>query len=482
MRAGTRGGRSWSLRWRLAVTYAGIALLTALVLGGVLVAMLDLHFSRADEDRLRGVANSAAQDVRATHDLALEQVLRLSAYGRNARVQAFDSSHRLVADSGSPQTIAGSSFATTSTSGQGAAPTGPGAPAAPKADEVRSDKVYERPALPGSPDGVAFIRVSEGPSSGGSIMRSVVVAWAVAAVAAVLAAALTGYIISSRITRPLVKLAHASDRMAAGDLATRADLAGGAEVGQLAHSFNQMAARVEATVMALQRFVSDAAHQLGTPLTALRTDLEMLRDGPVSDADRRLLDRALSQEQRLEDLGSGLLQLSRLESANERRPDRAVDLGRLLRTAADAFASRAEQAGLQLELVVPQTELVASADLDRLRAAVENPLDNALKFTPVGGTVQIGAQADGRQALIWVADDGPGIPVAERDRVFERFYRAREMAAHPGSGLGLAIARAAAEACGGSVRVADADHGTRIEVRVPLSSTDASARLRDGSR
>jgi two-component system, OmpR family, sensor histidine kinase TctE len=242
-----------------------------------------------------------------------------------------------------------------------------------------------------------------------------------------------------------------------------------------------MADRVEATVTALQRFVSDAAHQLGTPLTALRTDLEMLRDGPVSDEDRRLLDRALAQEQRLEDLGSGLLQLSRLEVANERLPDRAGDLGRLVRMVADAFASRAEQADLQLELVVPQTQLVAAADLDRLRAAVENPLDNALKFTPAGGTVQIGAQADGRQALIWIADDGPGIPVADRDRVFERFYRVRESAVHPGSGLGLAIARAAAEACGGSVRVADADRGTRIEVRVPLASGDASASLRHRS-
>ena len=204
--------------------------------------------------------------------------------------------------------------------------------------------------------------------------------------------------------------------------------------------------------------------------THLRTDLEMLSDGPVSDGDRRLLDRALTQEQRLEDLGSGLLQLSRLESPDARRADQSIDLVRLLRTAADAFASRADQADLQLELAVPDAELVVRADPDRLRAAFENPLDNALKFTPPGGTVQIGVRAENGQALIWVQDDGPGIPPADRGRVFERFYRARDVADHPGSGLGLAIVRAAAEACGGSARLAPTDVGTRIEVRVPLAA------------
>ena len=481
---GAAGRRPRSLRLRLSLTYAGIALLTALVLGGVLILMLEAHFSRADEDRLRGVATSAVRDIRDTSGLPLEQVLRLTAYGSNTRVQAYDSAHRLIADSGSPEQIVGSALATTPTVAQtpSAGSAAPGAPAPPRRDEVRSGKVYERRALPGSPEGAAYVRVSEGPSSAGDLMRSVLVAWVVAAAAAVIAAALAGYVISSRIARPVVALAEASDRMARGDLGARAELAGGAELGRLARSFNQMAVRVEATVTALQRFVSDAAHQLGTPLTALRTDLEMLRDGPATEADRRLLDRALTQEQRLEDLGSGLLQLSRLESPDASRPTGLVDLVQLLRTSADAFASRAEQAGLELELDIPNAELVVRADPDRLRAAVENPLDNAVKFTPSGGTVQLGARAENGRALIWVQDDGPGIAPADRDRVFERFYRARAMADHPGSGLGLAIVRAAAEACGGSARLAETDAGTRIEVRVPLAATTSSAPFQHAGR
>ncbi len=473
--SGQAGRRPRSLRVRLSFTYAGIALLTALVLGGILILMLEAHFSGADADRLRGVATSAARDVHAASGLPLEQVLRLTAYGSNTRVQAYDSAHRLIADSGSPERIAGSSLATPAAAGQGtaagsAASTGPGAAAAPRGDEVRSDAVYERPALPGSPDGVAFVRVSEGPASGGGIMSSVIVAWAVAAAAAIAAAALTGYWVSSRIARPLVKLAEASDRMAAGDLGARAELAGGAEIGRLAGSFNQMAARVQATITSLQRFVSDAAHQLGTPLTALRTDLEMLQDTARAAEDRRLLDRALTQEQRLEDLGSGLLQLSRLEAPDARRPAEALDLAQLLREAADTFASRAEQAGLELELELPEGELLALADPERLRVAVENPLDNAVKYTPAGGTVQIGARSEGGRALIWVQDDGPGIPLADRDRVFARFYRTPASADTPGSGLGLAIARAAAESCGGSAHLARTDAGTKIEVRVPLAA------------
>ena len=330
-----------------------------------------------------------------------------------------------------------------------------------------------RAALPGSPSNVAFIRVSEGPSSGGSLIGSVIVAWAVAAVTAVIAAALAGSLISSRMARPLAMLAVASDRMAAGDLGTRAEVAGEDEIGRLALSFNDMAAQVEATVTALKRFVSDAAHQLGTPLTALRTDLEMLQDTAADEGDRRRLDRALSQEQRLEELGRGLLQLSRLESPDASRPGRPLDLVGLIETTADAVSSRAEQAGLDLEVAAPDAPVMVVADPEQLRTAAENLLDNAIKFTPPGGHVRCGVCAEDGSALIWVSDDGPGISAADRERVFERFYRAHGTAARPGSGLGLAIVRAAAMASGGSVRMAPSDVGTRIEVRLPLSPLSA---------
>jgi CheY-like chemotaxis protein len=99
----------------------------------------------------------------------------------------------------------------------------------------------------------------------------------------------------------------------------------------------------------------------------------------------------------------------------------------------------------------------------------------AVKFTPAGGRVELGAGATGGQALIWVADDGPGIPPADRARVFERFYRARPTAGAPGSGLGLAIVRATAEQCGGTARLADTVAGTRVELRLPLAPGSGAA-------
>jgi two-component system sensor histidine kinase BaeS len=488
-------GRAGSLRWRLSLTYAGVALLTALVLGGILLVMLQVHFSDREEQHLRAAADQAARDLVSGRDGAqtLDQLVRLSAFGLQTRVQLYDAGGRLIADSGSPGAIKAGTVAAPSggvpaaqagqgaQQGQGAQPDQgaqpqPGQPApqgstrpSGSGAQTRSDKMYERAALSGSPQGVTTIKVSEAPAERASIMVSVIAAWLVAAAAAVLAAALAGYLISRRIARPVVALAEASERMARGDLGTRADVREWGEIGRLARSFNEMATQVEGTVSALQRFVSDAAHQLGTPLTALRADLELAQDAAVSDDERRLVARALTQEQRLEDLGGGLLQLSRLQLSAGASCRQAVDLAPLVAEAADAFASRAEQAEITLEVVVAQPAAVALADPDRLRTALQNLLDNAVKFTPAGGHVEVGVLSERGRALLWVADDGPGIPAADRARVFERFFRAGATSDAPGSGLGLAIVKAAAEACGGTVRLAESAAGTRIELSVPLA-------------
>ncbi|MEI6623720.1 MAG: HAMP domain-containing sensor histidine kinase, partial [Actinomycetes bacterium] len=419
------GHRSLSVRWRLSLTYAGIAALTALLLGGILLGMLSNYFSRVDDDYLRSVATRAAESLVGSDGAPVGEALLQTAYGTNTRVQAFDEAGNLVADSGSPQLIDPNALQFPNTAGKPSAPRSrPSAPGgtSPLSGDVRSDVVYTRTALPGTRGSVASIEVSEAVSSGGSLMRGVVVAVVVAAVSAVVAAALLGYWISSRITRPLMHLAAASDQMAAGNLGVRADIEGHDEIGRLAESFNQMSARVDATVAALRRFASDAAHQLGTPLTALRTDLEVLRETSQSSDDQRLLDRALAQEQRMEVLGRGLLRLSRLESPDADSRVESVDLVGLVSVAADAFASRAEQAGVDFALDLPSAPVVAQVVPERLREAVENLLDNAVKFTPSGGSVQVGVQADSGRALVWVADDGPGIAAVDRERVFERFY------------------------------------------------------------
>ena len=212
----------------------------------------------------------------------------------------------------------------------------------------------------------AYVRLSEGPASGRDALMAAVVAWVLAAALAVGLAALVGWLMARRISRPVVALTEASDRMAAGDLGARAPVAGGDEVGRLAESFNGMAARVEATVTSLRRFVADAAHEIGTPLTALQADLELAERKVGGDDERRLVDRALTQTGRLAVLSDNLLQLSRLE-ADEPAAERYVaDLASVAREVADAVASRAEQAGVELVVDVaggPLTVALAPARL-----------------------------------------------------------------------------------------------------------------------
>ena len=169
----------------------------------------------------------------------------------------------------------------------------------------------------------AYVKLSEGPASGRDALVSAAVAWILAAALAVGLAALAGYLVAARIARPVVALTEASDKMAGGDLGARAPVAGGDEVGRLGESFNGMAARVETTVTSLRRFVADAAHEIGTPLTALQADLEL--------AERKAIERRRAPPRRpgarpdrraSRRLSDNLLQLSRLEAGEPAAPSR----------------------------------------------------------------------------------------------------------------------------------------------------------------
>jgi signal transduction histidine kinase len=228
-----------------------------------------------------------------------------------------------------------------------------------------------------------------------------------------------------------------------------------------------MAERNETTVVSLRRFVADAAHEIGTPLTALEADLELAEKAATTDDERRLVTRALGQARRLESLSQGLLRLSRIE-AGESGELEPVDVAALVREAIDGIASRAEQAELTLEVGAIASTLPVMAEHAKLQVVFENLLDNAVKFTPAGGTISVSAVAEGSDAVVTIADTGVGIPIAEQEVVFSRFHRARNVAAYPGNGLGLAIVSATVERFGGLVGFESSEAGTRFEVRLPI--------------
>jgi len=462
--------RTRSLRLRLALTYAGMALLTAVILGGILLAVLGNHYTRAEDDYLQ-----ASAQLIVANPPPLATVDELTAWAQAAalttqtRVQVFSRDDTLVVDSGSPNTLDAESLLGRGRGGFGrerhdrdGLPNPLGGGLFGSAGGARSSRTLRMDMESG-----AYVSLSEGPASGRDALVSAALAWVLAAALAVGLAALAGYLIAARIARPVVALTRASDRMAAGDLGARAPVAGGDEVGRLGESFNGMAARVEATVMSLRRFVADAAHEIGTPLTALQADLELAEREATSDDARRLVGRALGQTDRLAGLSNNLLQLSRLEADDPAGEDPGADLAAVARELADGVASRAEQAGIELELDIADAPLPVPVEHSRLQAVLANLLDNALKFTPDGGTVTLSARPEGAFAVVTVADTGLGIPADEQEEVFGRFHRARNASAYPGNGLGLAIVKAAVERGGGTVSVAGSPAGTTFRVALP---------------
>jgi YD repeat-containing protein len=276
------------------------------------------------------------------------------------------------------------------------------------------------------------------------------------------------------VTRNLSPLIEATRALARGNLAYRVDAAhvSLAEVNALAASFNQMADRVQQSQQAQRDFVAHVSHDLKTPLTSIQGYSQALIDGTVGtpDAQQRAALIINQEAQRLTHLVEEVIDLARLESGRLHLHLQAVDANELGAEAIDGLRPLAEAANVTLEWSPLSAPLPITADAARLRRALANLLDNALKHTPPGGKVTLAGEAteDGRQMQYTVSDTGPGIPPEEVERIWERFYRVdRARTGRSGSGLGLAIVKEIVEAHGGSVGVESVvGQGSRFWIRV----------------
>ncbi len=332
---------------------------------------------------------------------------------------------------------------------------------------VRSDQHYTEAIVGDSGETVGYIELSDGPAYGRQIVERVASGWVISGGLAVLLGAAVGWTMSQRLSAPLLALTAATRQMAAGHLSARADVIGTDELGLLASSFNYMAGQVEATVLALRRFVADAAHELHTPLTALRTNIELALDETEEGARHAYLERAQSQLLRLENVTDSLLDLSRIEAGETSENHRPVALNALVQEVSELYASRSEQAELSFTLALPDHTVAVLGNLGQLRRALSNLLDNAVKFTPGGECIGVDLRERDGWAEIHVADRGIGIPPDELPLVFNRFHRCRNVAAYPGSGLGLAIVKSIVEAHGGQIGVENTQPGTHFTLRLP---------------
>jgi len=284
--------------------------------------------------------------------------------------------------------------------------------------------------------------------------------------AALVAALIAGYLLAARTASPLRRFAATASEIDAGDLTPRLQTRPGevAELRVLAEAFNHMLDRLDRAFARQRRFVSDASHELRSPITAIRGQLEVLAREPDPDvADvRRVEAAALREVGRVERLVEDLLALARLDEGVGPSP-RRVEVAPFLRELAVAAPGGAVELG---ELGAA----TASFDPDLVAQVVRNLLENARRHAGPGGRVELSAREDGSELVVAVDDDGPGIPPAERERVFDRFHRSdpgRDRGSG-GSGLGLGIARAIVESHSGRIWVGDSPlGGARVGFALP---------------
>jgi signal transduction histidine kinase len=510
----------YSIRWRLPLTYAGIALLAVVALSGLLLLTLRNHYDERERqyiDSSATVVTPSAEWLYRDRDNLPDDVLQSAAniysFLVQARVRLLDVDQQVIADSGPvseqdqlsvgvrgwpfPEENVGpepgSEEFETFLSIQGEKPkldwaeNGPADTEGARRYPIGLPREDMGRLLAGVVSGsehtdlhvtvplydmdgglLGYLELSESPAFGSEIIRDVAEKAVAAGIIAILLAAVAGWWVSRWLSQPVLSLADTTQRMAEGNLSARVTLDRRDEFGLLARTFNVMAERVENTVTTLKCFVANAAHEINTPITALRTNLELAAVGKNPDDFQADIAHALAELERLETLTQGLLTLSRLEAHDAERVSMPVDLIVIIRQMHERYASRAEQAEIPLVINVPPGSVTIQGDEKQIMHALDNLLDNALKFTPSGGTVTLNLEHTPNDIRLSVTDTGIGIPEEDLPKLFSRFHRGRNTSAYPGNGLGLVITKAIVEDHGGRIAVdGNGGEGTRFTIHLP---------------
>ncbi len=314
-------------------------------------------------------------------------------------------------------------------------------------------------ALPVLVDGqvVGAVYLSQPLRDVAAVVRDLRLGWLAATGIALLLSGLLGWLLARAVTRPVRALTGAAQAVAGGQLEAQVPVASRDELGQLSRAFNEMTRRLREARRVQTDFVANVSHELRTPLTSIKGLVETLRDGAVDDVEVR--DRFLAtvegETDRLIRLVNDLLLLSRVDADALVLHRRKVDMVELVRAAVERLAPQARAHGVTVRVEAGGDVFPVEADPDRLAQVLVNLLDNAIKYSPADGEVQVWVRGEGNRLRVGVRDRGPGIPAEELARIGERFYRADKARtrAEGGSGLGLSIARALVEAHGGELSV-----------------------------
>jgi two-component system sensor histidine kinase MprB len=325
--------------------------------------------------------------------------------------------------------------------------------------------LYTGPYRPGTG---SLIRVARPESAATAQLDHLRTLLLVAVLTGAAGAAFAARLLAGRVLRPVRGLTETVEQVTrTGDLAARVDTAGRDEIGRLARSFTAMMAALDESVQAQQRLVVDASHELRTPLTSLTTNLELLAEpGGLADPQAaRLLIAASAQCRELRGLVNDLVDLARYGEAAPHREAVRLDL------LAERVLDRAKERAPGCRFTVALAPCLIDADPDAIERAVGNLVDNAVKWSPEGGEIQMRVliEAGASQGTVAVCDEGPGIPAADLPHVFDRFYRSASARSKSGSGLGLSIVRRIAEVHGGGVAAHPLPRGVEMRLTLPLA-------------
>jgi len=304
-------------------------------------------------------------------------------------------------------------------------------------------------------------------------VREVMLIFALGLPLAVAVAGLGGYALARQALEPVETMTERARSITAERLADRLPVENpDDEMGRLAAVFNETLGRLQQSFEQMRQFTSDVSHELRTPLTSIRSVGEVgLRGHPGEQGYRTIIGSMLEEADRLAGLVDRLLTLSRAETGQAPLSREVVDLQALAENVVSHLSVLAEEK--QQQIVIERNATPSAlADRQVLRQALINLVDNAIKFTPVGGAVRVRVSETPREAVCDVVDSGPGVPPAARQHIFDRFYRFGDASALSGAGLGLSIARGAVEANGGRLTLVESgESGSTFRISMPRVST-----------
>lgn len=275
-------------------------------------------------------------------------------------------------------------------------------------------------------------------------------------------ALLLGWTIRHRLNR----IDEAAQAIIAGDLARRIPRDGSdSEFDRLSGTLNRMLDRIATLMDNLRQVSSDIAHDLRTPLTRLHASLDCIGEARDDAARLAEMDRARAQMDDILEIFSALLRIAEIEGMSDRLPRERVDLSAVLDQIVETYRPDFDDGGRSLRLVAPP-DIAVAGDRRLISQALTNLLDNCLRHTPPGTAVMVSLRRKDGIAAITVGDDGPGVCVTERPRLFDRFARAERARSTAGHGLGLSMVRAIAQAHGGDARILEAAAGFTVEFEI----------------